>query len=172
MIEAFLLLLASGAPQVAAADPLASAKAGKLQCANPNVEKKTCMGLSSYKVKPDGSFESTTTMVIAPQPLITMEVKAPGTVKDGALCGPIRKADFEAATFRTDGKPLDEATANTIRAQVVGSITPMLDKMGCARETPDGAGFKAEVTLDGVAHPEMTQRVLWVKPEDGYKLGL
>lgn len=171
MIEALLLLLASAAPQVTG-DPLASARAGKLQCANPNVEKKTCMGLSSYKLNPDGSFESTTTIVIAPQPLVTMEVKAPGTVKDGALCGPIRKADFEAATLKVDGKPLDEAKASTIRTQVVGAITPMLDKMGCARETPDGAGFKVEVTLDGVAHPEMTQRVLWVKPDEGYKLGL
>lgn len=171
MIEAFLLLLAGAAPQTAA-DPLASAKAGKLQCANPNVEKKTCMGLSSYKVNPDGSFQSVTTIVVAPQPLITMEVKAPGTVKSGALCGPIRKADFEAATFKIDGKPLDEATASAIRTQIVASIAPMLDKMGCAREVADGAGFKAEVTLDGVAHPEMTQRVLWVKPDEGYKLGL
>ena len=171
MIEAFFLLLASTAPQ-AATDPLASARAGKLQCASPNVEKKTCMGLSSFKVNPDGSFESVTTIVVAPQPLITMEVKTPGTVKDGALCSPIRKTDFEAATFKMDGKPLDEAMATAIRTQIVGSITPMLDKMGCARETPDGAAFKAEVTLDGVAHPELTQRVSWVKPEDGYKLGL
>jgi hypothetical protein len=171
MIEAFFLLLAGAAPQ-STVDPLASAKAGKLQCANPNVEKKTCMGLSSYKVKPDGSFDSTTTIVVSPQPLITMEVKSPGTVKGGALCGPIRKADFEAATFKMDGKPLDESIASTIRTQVVGSITPMLDKVGCALETPDGTGFKAEVTLDGVAHPEMTQRVLWVKPDEGYKLGL
>lgn len=171
MIEALFLLLASTAPQ-AAADPLAAAKAGKLQCTNPNAEKKTCMGLSSYKVKADGSFDSTTTLIIAPQPLITMEVKSAGAVKDGAVCGPIRKADFEAATFKMDGKPLDEATAGTIRTQVVGAITPMLDKMGCTREVADGTGFKAEVTLDGVAHPEMTQRVLWVKPEDGYKLGL
>jgi hypothetical protein len=41
MIEALFLLLTAAAPQ-AAADPLAAAKAGKLQCANPNVEKKTC----------------------------------------------------------------------------------------------------------------------------------
>ena len=40
MIEAFFLLLASTAPQ-AAADTLASARAGKLQCAKPNVEKNT-----------------------------------------------------------------------------------------------------------------------------------
>ena len=121
MIEAFFLLLASNAPQ-AATDPLASARAGKLQCASPNVEKKTCMGLSSYKVNPDGSFESVTTIVVAPQPLITMEVKAPGTVKDGALCSPIRKADFEGAAFKMDGKPLDEAMATAIRTQIVGSI--------------------------------------------------
>jgi hypothetical protein len=171
MIEAFVLLLAAGAPQ-AAADPLAPARAGKIQCANPNIEKKTCMGLATYKLNADGSFDTTTTVLIAPQPPITMEVKSAGKRVGDALCAPIRKEDFEAASFKMDGTPLDASTATAIRGQILGSIVPMLGKMGCTRETPDGATRKAEVTLDGVARPEMTQRVLWVKPEDGYKLGL
>ncbi len=171
MIEALLLLLTAAAPQ-AAADPLAPAKAGKLQCANPNVEKKTCLGLTSYKVNPDGSFATITTLMVAPQPVITMEVKSAGTVKDGALCAPIRTSDFEAATFQMDGKPADAAVASAIRAQVVASLAPLAGKTGCTRETPDGAVSKAEVTIDGVVRPEMTQRVLWVKPDDGYKLGI
>jgi hypothetical protein len=171
MIEALFLLLAAATPQ-AAADPLAPARAGKLQCANPNVEKKTCMGLTRYTVKADGSFESATTLVVAPQPLITMDVKSTGMVRDGALCSPIRKADFEAATFQMDGKPAEAAMATAIRDQVVASIAPLADKMGCGRETPDGASFKVEVTINGVPHPEMTQRGLWVRPDEGYKLGL
>lgn len=171
MFEALFLLLAPAEMQ-AAADPLASAKAGKLQCSGPNIEKKTCMGLSRYKVNPDGSFESTTTLIVSPSPLITMEVKSPGKVDKGALCGPIRKADFEAATFQVDGKPAEETMAAAIRPQVVAAIAAMDGKMGCARETPDGAVLKVEVSLDGVAHPEMTQRTLWVNPSDGYKLGI
>ncbi|NIJ18566.1 hypothetical protein FHS95_000235 [Sphingomonas naasensis] len=170
MIEALFLLLA-GAPQ-AAADPLAPARAGKVQCANPNVEKKTCMGLTSYKLNPDGSFETSTTLLIAPQPPITMDVKSSGKRVGDQLCAPIRKEDFEAATFKIDGTPLDAATATSIRGQILGSLAPMIGKMGCSRETPDGAVLKAEVTLDGVARPELTQRVLWVMPEDGFKLGL
>lgn len=171
MFEALFLLLTAAAPQ-AAADPLAPAKAGKLQCANPNVEKKTCLGLTSYKVNPDGGFITTTTVIVAPQPVITMEVTSAGTVQNGALCAPIRTADFEAANFEIDGKPADPAIAGAIRAQVIGSIAPLAGKIGCTREVPDGAVLKAEVTIDGVARPELSQRVLWVEAEDGYKLGL
>lgn len=170
MIEAFFLLLAA-APQ-GTADPLAAARAGKVQCSNPNVEKKTCLGITTYKVNPDGSFDTTTTVMVAPQPVVTMEIRSSGTVKDGALCAPIRAADFEAATFQMDGKPADAAMAGAMRAQVVAAIAPMAGKTGCTREVPDGATAKAEVTIDGVARPELTQRVLWVLPKDGYKLGL
>lgn len=171
MIEALFLLLTAAAPQ-AGADPLASAKAGKLQCANPNVEKKTCLGLTSYKVNPDGSFMTTTTVMVAPQPVVTMEIKSAGMVKDGALCAPIHTSDFEAASIQMDGKPADPAMASAIRGQVVASIAPMNGKMGCTREMPDGVTAKAEVTIDGVVRPELGQRVLWVKPDEGYKLGL
>jgi hypothetical protein len=171
MIEAIFLLMTAAVPQVAV-DPLAAAKAGKLQCANPNVEKKTCLGLTSYKVNPDGSFLTTTTVMVAPQPVVTMEVKSAGTVRDGALCAPIRTSDFEAASIQMDGKPADPAMAGAIRAQVVASIASLAGKMGCTRETPDGAVLKAEVTLDGVMRPELSQRTLWVSPQDGYKLGV
>ncbi|ATY31484.1 hypothetical protein [Sphingomonas psychrotolerans] len=171
MIEALFLLLTAAAPQ-AVADPLAAAKAGKLQCANPNVEKKTCFSLTSYKVNSDGSFVTTTTVMVRPQPVVTMEVKSAGTIKDGALCAPILTSDFEAASLQVDGKPADPAMASPIRAQVVTSIAPLAGKMGCTREVPEGAMSRAEVMLDGVARPELSQRLLWVKPGDGYKLGL
>jgi hypothetical protein len=128
--------------------------------------------LTSYKMNSDGSFVATTTVMVAPQPVVTMEVKSAGAVKDGAFCAPILSSDFEAASVQVDGKPADPAMVSAIRAPVVASIVPLAGKMGCTREVPDGAMSRAEVTLDGVARPELSQRVLWVKPGDGYKLGL
>jgi hypothetical protein len=66
---ATLLLLATAV----GADPLAEARAGKIQCSTPNQENRTCMGIASYTVRPDGSFDSVSTMMIEPAPLVTME---------------------------------------------------------------------------------------------------
>lgn len=164
----FLVLALTGQ----AADPLAPARAGKVQCSVPDIEKKTCMGLTTYTVKPDGNFEAVTILTVSPQPLIIMEVRSTGAVKDGAVCGPILASDFEQATFQMNGRPLDKAMADVIRPQILAAIAPLAGKMGCSRETPDGAVLKAEVTVDGVARPEMTQRVLWVSPADGYRVGI
>lgn len=171
MIHALLLLLAPTAVQ-GNGDPLAHARAGKLQCGSPNIEKKSCMSLTRYAVQSDGSYEAVTTLLIAPSPVITMEVKSSGKAQDGMLCGTVRQSDFAAGTLTADGKPAEPAMIDAIRAQVAGAIAPMDGKLGCARETRDGVVNKVEVTLNGVAHPEMTQRALWVAPGDGYELGL
>lgn len=166
MLHALLILAASAAGQTA--DPLAEARAGKLQCVVPNEASKTCMGLVSYKINADGSFQSTAILMIAPQPLITMTVTSSGTVKGGALCGPVRKADFEAAPLMMGGQPVADAMAAAIRPQIIASVAAMDGKMSCGTETGDGT---VTVTLDGVAHPEMTQKTKWVSPADGYKVG-
>jgi len=165
MLTAFLILAAAA---LQTADPLAHARAGMVQCVMPNDAAKTCMGLTTYKINADGSFETTTTLLIAPTPLITLTVTSPGTVKDGALCGPVRKADFEAGTILMDGQAANEAMASAVRSQIVGALAPMDGKMGCGTEAADGT---VTVTLDGVAHPEMTQKTKWVNASDGYKVG-
>ncbi|RYY35729.1 MAG: hypothetical protein EOP59_15170 [Sphingomonadales bacterium] len=166
MLEALLILAASATAQTA--DPLAQARAGKVQCVTPNDANKTCMGVTTYKVNADGSFETETTLMIAPSPLITMTVKAPGNVQGNALCGPVDKADFAAATILMDGQPANDAMAAAVRAQLSGAIAPMDGKMSCGTEAADGT---VTVTLDGVARPDMTLKTKWVSPSDGYKVG-
>lgn len=161
-----LLILAAATPQ--AADPLAHARAGMVQCVMPNDTAKKCMGITTYKINADGSFESSTQLLIAPTPLITMTVVSTGAVKDGGLCGPVHKADFDAAKIEMDGQPANEGVASAVRGQVGASVAAMDGKMGCGTEAADGT---VTVTLDGVARPEMTQKVKWVKPTDGYTLG-
>ncbi|UZK66956.1 hypothetical protein [Sphingomonas sp. M1-B02] len=164
----FLILAASGAQ---AADPLAPAREGKIQCIAPNKEKKTCMGTATYTVRPDGSYDSVVVAMIAPAPLITMETRSSGKVEDGAVCGLVRSQDYAASKFSVDGKPADAATAEAIKGQVLGAIASMDGKNGCARDRVDGDLVAVEVTLDGVARPELNQKISWVKPEEGYKIG-
>lgn len=166
-----LLLLTAGHAAAPSADPLAQARAGKQQCITPDVAKKTCLALVSYSVGPDGSFDSVVTLLVAPSPLITMETRSTGKVEGDAVCSIIRKSDFAASKFMIDGNPADEATANAIGAQVLSTVEGLDGKKGCSRDRAEGDVIVEEVTLDGVARPEMTQRFIWVKPEEGYKLG-
>jgi hypothetical protein len=166
MLEVLFLLAASQT-----ADPLAEARAGKLQCVTPNIETKKCLAMASYVVRPDGSFDTVITLMIAPSPLIGMETRATGKVEGEAVCSIVHKSDYAAAKFTVDGKPADEATTNAISAQVLPAIAPLDGKKACSRDRAEGALMIEEVTLDGVARPDMTQKFIWVKPEDGYTLG-
>lgn len=167
MIELLVALLATAGAQ--SADPLAPARAGKIQCIGPNTEKKTCIGTATYVVRPDGSYDVATTIMINPTPLITMETRSSGKVEGGAVCGVVRKADYEAASFTMDGKPADEAVANAIRGQLLAAVAAMDGKNGCSVEKADGT---LEVTLDGAARPDLNQKGRWVSPGEGYKIGM
>jgi hypothetical protein len=170
MLEPLFLLLAMTGSQ--AADPLAPARAGKIECIGPNTEKKTCIGTAVYRPHADGSFDATVTAVVAPAPLITMETRTSGKAENGALCGVIHKSDYEAATFRIGGEPAPDAMATAIRGQVVGAVASLDGKTGCSKTRPDGDMLAVDVTVDGVARPELGQKAIWVAPADGYKLGV
>ncbi len=168
MLVTLMMLLAT--PQ-AAPDPLAQARAGKVQCVSPNREKKTCMAIGSYVVRPDGSYDSAVRVLINPAPEMVMEVKATGKVENGQVCGIVRKADYDAAILTMNGAPMEEAMASALRPQIAGAVTPMDGKKGCSAEKADGDQFVSEVTLDGVARPEMTQKFIWVNAGE-YTLGM
>lgn len=167
MLPLILALLAMPAPSP---DPLAEARAGKVQCVSPSREKKTCLAIASFVVKP-GGFDSVVRVMVDPAPLVVMETHTSGTVEGDQTCNMIRAEDYAAATFTMDGKPMDESIAATIRAQVSAAIAPMAGKKGCSLERPDGDMIVSTVTIDGAAHPEMTQKRIWVSPNDGYTLG-
>lgn len=167
MVFAALTLLAAAH----GADPLAEARAGKQQCVTPNVEKRKCVAIASYVVREDGSFDTVVTLMIAPQPLIAMETRATGKAEGDALCSIVRKADYEASKYTIEGRPADAATASAIGAQLLPTVAAMDGKKACSTDRADGGLMVEEVTLDGAARPDMTQRFLWVKPEDGYTVG-
>lgn len=165
-----LFLLATAAP-AQAADPLAEARAGKIQCITPNVAAKTCAGLVSYTVKAGGAFDTTATMLVAPSPLVTIEVKSSGTVENGMTCNVINQADYAAGKVLMDGAPANEAMSQAILAQLGGAIAPLAGKKACGHDVKEGDVIVAHAIVDGAAMPALDQRFIWVSPADGYKLG-
>ncbi|MBC9031778.1 hypothetical protein IAG41_05180 [Sphingomonas sp. JC676] len=166
MFGALLLLAASQA-----ADPLAEARAGKYQCVVPNEEKRTCLGTTSYKVT-GNTYESTTRIFLAPTPPITMELHTTGAAKDGKLCETVRLTDFQGAIVLLNNAPADEATSNAVKSQLTGAVAALDGKMACSTIKPaeNGQLFN-EVAIDGTVRPDLSQKFIWVKPEDGYTLG-
>ncbi|HVJ01278.1 MAG TPA: hypothetical protein VM662_03795 [Sphingomonas sp.] len=172
MFETLLLLLAAGQGQAAIADPLALAREGKIQCIAPNKEKKSCIGMASYTVRPDGSFDTTARVLIAPTPAIVMETRSSGKKEADALCSVIRRQDYADARITIGDTPADAATGDAIRSQLLGAIATLDGKKACSRAVPEGEVLRIDVTVDGMARPELTQRSIWVRPDEGYKLGM
>jgi len=151
-------------------DPLAPARSGQLQCYTPNVAKKTCHALAQYNFAPDGGIENPAEVIISEKPLIIMKGTAPVVVRDGAVCGPFDAQSLQQSTFTIAGNPAPEPVAQQIRAQLLMTSAARLGKEICTKYVPDRGQFAAQVTVDGAPHPEMADRVIWVKPEDGFKV--
>jgi hypothetical protein len=169
----FSLLLLTTAAAGPAADPLAPAREGKYQCVVPNIEKKTCVGTTSYKPGPGGSYESTTQLFLNATPLVTMELHTTGGTKDGQLCETIKLSDFQAGVVYMDGKPADGPTSNAVRSQMTAAVEALNGKTACSAFKPaDGGLLLNEVSIDGAVRADLSQKFIWVSAKDGYTLGM
>ena len=170
---ASLLLFAATAAAGQAADPLAPAREGKYQCVVPNQEKKTCAGTTRYKLGPNGAYDATTQLFLATTPLITMEIRTNGTVKDGQTCETIKLAEFENGTVMLNGQPADAPTATAVKSQMTAAVQALDGKTACSVFKPDADGMmRNEVSIDGAARPDLSQKFIWVSEKDGYSLGM
>ena len=155
----------------ASADPLAEGLAGKLQCYRPDTTRKTCGALSSYSLRRDGAVLNTADVMLSPNPVVVMHTVSTVEIKGEAVCGPLRKDDIDGAAILVNGVPLPEEKAVAARAQIAGAFQAMLGKEVCTTYVPDGDKLSAHVSVDGKPNPAFTQTVIWVNPEDGYKVG-
>lgn len=168
MFEA-LLLFASLAGETA--DPLAPAREGKIQCVTPDRVKKTCSAITSYAAKADGSWRGTSSVMLPPAPQMTLITESDLNVEDGAICGLILREDFEASKMLMNGTPMPPEQAQPIIAQLLMFVAPMIGQKACTRVRPEADVLVSETTLNGVARPELAQRFIWVKPDEGYRVG-
>lgn len=168
-ITALAALVCTAPLAQAQTDVLAPARQGELQCYAPNVQAKTCGAMAGYTFDAQGKISNVSDVLIYPNPAIVMHMTSPVEVRDGAVCGPLRQDDIDHATFTVDGQiPLAEDT-QTIRTQFAQQTATLIGVDICTTYTPADAGaFRADATVGGTPHPEMTQTVIWVRPSEGY----
>jgi hypothetical protein len=160
-----------GPPALAqSGDVLAPARQGQVQCFVPNVAAKTCQSIGSYAFNANGAIDNVSETLIMPAPLVVMRASAPVTVRNNAICGPLTAADIARATFTIDGRPATEQQTANIRAGLAQQLAPMFDVEMCVSVTAVDGGYRADSTVGGVARPDLAQPVLWVRPEEGYRV--
>ncbi len=170
LYSAAIILAAASIPP-AANDPLAPARSGQIQCYTPDTARKLCASLSRYTWSAKQDILNIAEVLVSENPPIAMRTTSPVVMKSGAVCGPIRAQDLGAADIFVSGRLASPQATQEIRSKLPAMFANFLNKEVCTTYVVNQAGFTAQVTIDGVAHPEMAQRVIWVKPNDGYTVG-
>lgn len=151
-------------------DVLTPARAGQLQCFEPNAAAKTCQSLGGYTFHASGGIDNVAEILLAPEPVIVMRTTGPVTVENNAICGPLRAEDIENATFTVNGAAASAEEAASLKADLQRQLAPMIGVQTCVSLTPDGDIFRANSTIAGTLRPDLAQRVIWVGANDGWRV--
>ncbi|MBV8799105.1 MAG: hypothetical protein JO208_04760 [Alphaproteobacteria bacterium] len=170
-ILGFLTLMWMVSATSANADPLAKARTGSLQCYSPDAVRKTCNALAGYTFDHNGKILNQAEVLLSPQQFIVMKTISPVEIRGEAVCGPLRKQDVDAAQIFVQGKSVTDAQAAQLRAQIETSMAARFGKEVCTTYLPQGNKLTTSVTVDGVTQPDFAETVIWVHPNEGYKVG-
>ncbi|MEZ5958376.1 MAG: hypothetical protein R3C27_14325, partial [Hyphomonadaceae bacterium] len=108
--------------------------------------------------------------LIMPNPAVIMNVTSPVTVRNNAICGPLTAEDIQRASFTINGAAATAEDTAAIRSGLIEQLAPILNVEGCVTLTPDGEGFRADTSINGAPQPNLTQRVLWIGANDGWRV--
>jgi len=174
-MRAFLVFAAFSAlcapASAASLGPLGPAAEGKVQCFQPNEVAKTCQSIGAYRFGPNGEIENVATMMIAAGPVIIMTTHAPTHIKGNQDCGILRAEHIDRSSFTVDGRAPNEAQAAALRARMKAALQSILGHEVCSAYVANGAALMATSTLDGVPRPALDQKMIWVAPSEGYRVG-
>jgi hypothetical protein len=168
------LVLAIPSPAASEDNPMAPAEQGKLACYKPNVERKTCWVIIALKSLGDGKYETKVrarfhnTSDYETRYTTTMEWK------DGRFCNKLDKAQYERAQFFHLGDEVIKQDLEDLRNSILDQAKNDFGKEFCdSYEAPDAKGLiKLKAYVDGVEQAPGTsiETMMWISPDDGYKL--
>ena len=168
LILGAIALAVSGAPSIVSVNPLALAADGKVQCYQPDDQKRTCRSIAAYQRRGDGTYANTAIVLISTAGPVTLETITPVTVKAGAVCGSIRPEDINAGKLRVADRILSNSEAAPVLARIALSMASLINKEICTSYVQSAGGLTAKATIEGVYRSDADQRVKWVQPGDGY----
>lgn len=167
MLLSVFVAAAFGASSAASsANPLVLAEKGEIQCYRPEVQKKTCQSIASYRRTGPGTYDNTALIPVGAD--ATLETHTPVVIKEGAVCGFIRGQDAIEGTLRVKGQVLDPEKAKPILERIAQAMAPMADKEICTTYEPSGADYMAKISIGGSYQSGQDEAVKWISPSDGY----
>jgi len=154
-------------------DPLAPARQGLVQCFDPGVGTKTCHAIGAFSFDSDGTITFENTVAIPSDGnALMVKTRSPVTIRGDAVCGPVSKDAIKTASITEKGRRLPVDDANQIRIQLMMVMASRFGKESCTTYKAFKDESYARVTLDGVADPDSSGYIRWVKPDDGYTVVL
>lgn len=157
------LAIAAAFTATPAADPIAPAWSGQVQCFMPDEAHKQCGSIGIYRRGQDGEILNEAIVAIAKSPVIIMQTVAPVEIKNGLICGVIASADVEKSMFSVDGADATDEQAASLKQSMSSAMQPLFGHEVCT--SPAGEAF-----VDGAHVPQMDQPVRWVPADGGYSV--
>lgn len=154
-----------------AADPLAPAREGKIQCHDPDSAARTCSIMTWYIVRPDGSAQSRSVTAINDQLAAEarMEIKRVG----GGMCGVVDETymrSFHIVQSRAPHAAVNNKNLTLLYREAL--VEALWNRTHCAfNYTRDADDVRLDVsTVDGQFAGELMAEFIWISPGAGYRL--
>ena len=170
-ISAVLMLSLPGACIAQAEDdPWSPARAGKIECVNPDFARKTCDSMAVYHWNNDGTIISEDTSILIGMPGIVQSGRTEMTQQGSRMCVVLDARQIEATTFQRDGREVSPQEADGYRRSLLADYEPAFGRKLCADISPYGNQYIVQFTVDGNELPSATARLAWIDAKDGFQL--
>ena len=166
MLSIALVLAAASA-----AEQLAPAKQGKIQCLAPIESTKTCDSLTKVtEVAPGRYTYDSESLLDADGPVIVSE-HGTATVQGNRFCETVRVADANRLSFKVSGVPANAAQTARYRSLYRQKMALIAGQTLCSSIGPEEDGFhEVQAYLGTRAVPGLNYSMKWVGPNDGWKV--
>jgi hypothetical protein len=151
--------------------PLAPVAEGKVSCVSPNTAARTCSAMDTYRPGASGEIQDESAEMVSSSPLIIMTTHSRVQVNGKTECSAPRASDITTASFTVEGRPANAAQTAQLRANARAILQPMMSHKLCAIYRPQAEGMLMTFTIDGKALPSLDRHMIWVSPEEGWKVG-
>ncbi len=151
-------------------DPLAPAQSGMVQCYDPDSVSRTCRSIAAYRRSRDGAWTNIATILADPNLPVTLEMEIPVAVRDGAVCGTLRREDVLGAKLAMLDRTVPPGRALPLLTQIADAMAGVIDREVCTRYVPAPGGLVARAHISGISAVFPEQRVIWVRSDAGYRV--
>lgn len=151
-------------------DPLAPARSGLVQCYDPDPASHTCRLIAAYRRASDGAWTKIATVMPDPVQPLTVDIETPVAVRAGEVCGTFDRDQVMAAKLSFYERQVPADHALPLLAQIADAMAGAFGHEICTRFVAQNGALVARPHMTGLATHFPDQRVIWVRPDGGYRV--